>query len=61
MNALRFFFIQFKNFLNLFLAALGLRCSMRALFINSCREQWLLLLQNMGSRYTGFSSCGVWT
>ena len=22
--------------------------------------QWLLLLQGMGSRHTGFSSCGVW-
>ena len=22
--------------------------------------QWLLLLQSMGSRHTGFSSCGVW-
>ena len=23
--------------------------------------QWLLLLQSMGSRHVGFSSCGVWT
>ena len=22
---------------------------------------WLLLLQSMGSRHTGFSSCGMWT
>ena len=22
--------------------------------------QWLLLLQSMGSRHTGFSSCGMW-
>ena len=56
-----------------FLAVLGLRCCARA--FSSCGErgllsslrcagfslQWLLLLWSMGSRRTGFSSCGSWT
>ena len=63
-------FILFKiiSFISLFLAALGLHCSARAL--SGCSEQGLLvtvvlrllgavasLLQSVGSRRAGFSSC----
>ena len=63
-------FILFKiiSFISLFLAALGLQCSARAL--SGCSEQGLLvtvvlrllgavasLLQSVGSRRAGFSSC----
>ena len=57
--------------INLFLAALGLRCCAQA--FSSCGEQgysflwcvgfslrWLLLLRSTGSRRVGFSSCGAW-
>ena len=63
-----FFFFNFYLFY-LFLAALGLRCCTQA--FSSCSKrgysllrcaglslQWLLLLQSMGSRCAGFSSCG---
>ena len=54
-----------------FLAALGLRCCVWAfssygeqglLFVAVCGLLigWLLLLQSMGSRCAGFSSCGAW-
>ena len=63
-------FILFKiiSFISLFLAALGLHCSARAL--SGCSEQGLLvtvvlrllgavasLLQSVGSRRAGFSGC----
>ena len=59
-----FSFNKFIYFLFLFLAALGLRCCARA--FSDCGEwgllivavRWLLLLRSMGSRRTGFSSCG---
>ena len=59
-----------KNFIYLFLAALGLCCCAQAFF--SCGERGLLfvavrgllievaLLQSMGSRPAGFSSWGTW-
>ena len=62
----------FFFFFNLFLAVLDLRCCTQAFC--SCGEwgllfvtvrcvcfslQWLLLLQSMGSRCMGFSSCGA--
>ena len=64
-----FGFLKFILFIYLFLAALGLRCCARAFSIvpsgvySSLRctgysLRWLLLLQSMGSRCTGFSSCG---
>ena len=57
-----------------FLAALGLHCYTWAflklqqveewvhswLWCAGCWLQWLLLLWNMGSRCSGFSSCGFW-
>ena len=59
----------FNKFIYLFLATLGLCCCARA--FSSCSEwgysslrctgfslRWLHLLQSMGSRCTGFSSCG---
>ena len=65
-----YFFFKFL-FIYLFLAMLGLCCCARA--FSSCGERgllfvwcmgfslwWLLLLQSMGSRCTGFSSCGSW-
>ena len=64
-----FLFLKINLFI-LFLAALGLRCCARA--FPSCGKrgysllrfacfslQWLLLLQSMGSRPAGFSSCGT--
>ena len=58
-------------FIYLFLAALGLRCCMRA--FSSCVKRGLLfiavcglliavasLLRSTGSRCAGFSSCGTW-
>ena len=58
-------------FIYLFLAVLGLRCCARA--FSNCSKwgllfhcsagfslRWLLLSQSMGSRHTGFSSCGTW-
>ena len=52
------------------MAVLGLHCCTLALFAASggytllqCTGfslQWLLLLQSMGSRHAGFSSCGSW-
>ena len=54
-----FFLKKKKNFFFcLFLAVLGLRCCTRA--FSSCGERGLLLLQSMGSKHTGFSSCGTW-
>ena len=66
-----FFFFLINLLLFLFLAALGLCCCVRA--FSSCGERgyssqwcagfllwWLLLLQSMGSRRLGFSSCGTW-
>ena len=63
------FFNKFILFY-LFLAALGLRCCSRV--FSSCGQRgyslllcagfslrWLLLLQSMGSRHAGFSSCGT--
>ena len=62
-----FFFL-----INLFLPELGLRCCTRALLqlrraggYSSLRcvgfsLRWFLLLQSMGSRCVGFSSCGSW-
>ena len=58
----------FLKLINLFLAALGLCCCTRlSLVVVSggysslqCADfslQWLLLLQSMGSRHAGFSSC----
>ena len=66
-NHLGFFKIYFTY---LFLAVLGLSCCARAfsscgkwglLFIAVCRLslRWLLLLWSMGSRRTGFTSCGT--
>ena len=64
-----FFFLIKKKFIYLFiylsLAALGLQCCERV--FSSCSEQGLLfvevrgllLLQSMGSRCVGFSSCGT--
>ena len=61
----------FYFFIYLFLAALGLRCCVRA--FSSCGEQGLLffavhglliavasLVAEHGSRRVGFSSCGAW-
>ena len=72
-----FFFQHYTCFFNLFylfiyfLAALGLRCCVRA--FSSCGKWgysslqcmgfslwWLLLLRSTGSRHAGFSSCGTW-
>ena len=62
-------------FLNLFLAVLGLlwvfivACGLSLVVVSGGYSslwwagfslQWLLLLQSMGSRCTGFSSCGTW-
>ena len=64
-----YLFLFIYLFIYLFMAALGLRCRVQAFF--SCIEQGLLfvavcrlliaallLLQSMGSRRAGFSSCG---
>ena len=64
-------FVLFHLCIYLFMAALGLRCCTRA--FSSCGERgysllwfagfswrWLLLLQSMGCRCAGFSSCGAW-
>ena len=65
-------FFKKKLFIYLFMAALGLCFCVRA--FSNCVEQggysslqctgflllWLLLLRSMGSRHTGFSSCGTW-
>ena len=53
------FFYKFIYFIYLlFLAALGLRCysTLRCMGFSL---QCLLLLRSMGSRHTGFSSCGT--
>ena len=63
---LSFFLNKFIYFIYLLLAALGLRCCAQA--FSSCGEPGLLfvvvhrllLLRSMGSRHTGFSSCGAW-
>ena len=65
------FFFLINLCIYLFLAVLGLRCCAWA--FSSCGERgllflwcagfslrWLLLLQSMGSRRAGFSSCGSW-
>ena len=65
-----FIFFNFLKFIYLFLAALGLHCCAPA--FASCGKRglifvwctgfslwWLLLLRSMGSRRTGFSSCGI--
>ena len=77
LSGFNFFFNKFIYFMYLFLAALGLRCCVRA--FSSCGDggysslwcvgfslwcagfslRWLLLLQSMGSRRVGFSSCGT--
>ena len=73
-NSVCFIEVQFAAYLIFFfffLPALGLHCCAWA--FSSCGEQgysllqcagfslrWLLLLRSMGSRYTGFSSCGTW-
>ena len=63
-------FFKFISFIYLFLAALGLRYCAQAFLVaasggySSLRcagfsFRWLLLLQSMGSRRAGFSSCGT--
>ena len=49
-------FFNFILFYLFIFGALGLGCCTRA--FSSCGEWWLLLLQSMGSRHAGFSSCG---
>ena len=70
-NMFLFCFYFIYLFIHL-LAVLDLRCCMQA-FPSSCERggysslrcagfslPWLLLLQSMGSRCTGFSSCSTW-
>ena len=53
---------SFGFFLTYFLGVLGLNCYTLAAAVGgySLVIVWLLLLQSMGSRHTGFSSCRVW-
>ena len=64
-------FLKTNLFIYLFWTALVLHCCTRAFSSASSRGycslrcvgfslRWLLLLQSMGSRRVGFSSCGVW-
>ena len=64
------FFFNLFYFIYLFLAALVLRCCAQLSLVAASRGysllqcaglplRWLLLLQSMGSRHMGFSSCGT--
>ena len=58
MSVVLFFFFNFTYFGGV----LGLNCYTLVAAIEgySLVIVWLLLLQSMGSRHTGFSSCRVW-
>ena len=65
-----FTFYCFPYLVIYLMAALGLRCCVRSLVVESggysslrCvgfSLQWFLLLWSTGSRRAGFSSCGMW-
>ena len=51
-------FLNFLNFIYVFLAALGLRCCMWA--FSSCSKRGLLFVAVWASHCGGFSCCGAW-